>query len=66
MRSALRRQTGFPHLNHQAKKATLNFYRIISILLSVLMLLVALRQHHSVVEKARRLCCTLAYWAEMG
>ena len=56
----------FPHLNHQAKKANLSFYRVIGILLSVLMLLVALRQHHSVVEKARRLCCTLASWADMG
>ena len=61
MRFALRRQTGFPHLNHQAKKATLSFYRVIGIFLLLLMLLfLALRQHHSAVEKLRRLCCTLA------
>ena len=70
MRFALRRQTEFPHLNLQAKKATLSFYRVIGILLSVLVLFVAPRQHHSAVEKPRRLCCTLAYcgpiWAKMG
>ena len=66
MRFSLRRQTGFPHLNHQAKKATLSFYRVIGILLSVLVLFVAPRQHHSAVEKPRRLCCTLAYWADTG
>ena len=68
MRFALRRQTGFSHLNHQVKKATLSFCRVIGIFLPVLML--ALRQHHSAVEKPRRLCCTLAYcgpiWAKMG
>ena len=64
MRFALRRQTGFSHLNHQVKKATLSFCRVIGIFLPVLML--ALRQHHSAVEKPRRLCCTLASWADMG
>ena len=55
----------FPHLNHQAKKANLSFYRVIGILLPFLM---AFRQHHmhSAVEKPRRLCCTLAHWADMG
>ena len=66
MRFALRRQIGSPHLNHQAKKATLSLYRVIGILLPVLVLFLALRQHHSAVEKPRRLCCTLAYWADMG
>ena len=61
MRFALRRQTGF---SHQVKKATLSFCRVIGIFLPVLML--ALRQHHSAVEKPRRLCCTLAYWADVG
>ena len=60
MRSALRRQTGFPYLNHQAKRATLSFYRVIGILRPVLMLFLALRQHHCAVEEPRRLCCTLA------
>ena len=60
MRSALRRQTGYPHLNHQAKKATMSVYRGIGFILSVLMLFVALKQHHSAVEKSRRLCCILA------
>ena len=64
MRFALRRQSGFSHLNHQVKKATLSFCRVIGIFLPVLML--ALRQHHSAVEKPRRLCCTLAYWADVG
>ena len=64
MRFALRRQSGFSHFNHQVKKATLSFCRVIGIFLPVLML--ALRQHHSAVEKPRRLCCTLAYWADVG
>ena len=64
MRFALPRQTGFPHLNHQAKKATLSFYRIIGIFLPIFMLV--LRQHCSAVEKSRRLCCILASWADMG
>ena len=64
MRFSLQRQTGFHHLNHQAKKATSSFYRVIGILLPVFML--ALRQHRSAVEKPRRLCCTLAYWADVG
>ena len=64
MRFALRRQSGFSHLNHQVKKATLSFCRVVGIFLPVLML--ALRQHHSAVEKPRRLCCTLAYWADVG
>ena len=67
MRFALRRQIGSPHLNHQAKTASLSFYRVIGIFLPLLMLLfLALRQHHSAFEKPRRLCCTLAYWADMG
>ena len=57
----------FPHLNHQAKKATPSFYRVIGILLPVLL---ALRQHHSAVEKPRRLCVALwplgPIWATMG
>ena len=64
MRFALRRQTGFPHLNHQAKKATLSFYRVIGIFLPIFML--ALRLHCSAVEKPRRLCCIMASWADMG
>ena len=63
---AQRRQTGFSHLNHQAKQASLSFCRVIGILLPVLMQLLALRQHHSAVENPRRLCCTLACWADMG
>ena len=64
MRVALRRQSRFPHLNHQAKKATLSVIRVIGIFIPVLML--ALWQHHSAVEKPRRLCCTLAYWPDVG
>ena len=68
MRFSLQRQTGFLHLNHQAKKATSSFYRVIGILLPVFML--ALRQHHSAVEKPRRLCVALwplgPIWATMG
>ncbi len=69
MRFALRRQIGSPHLNHQAKTASLSFYRVIGIFFSVLMLFVTLRQHHSTVEKPRRLCWVapcVAYWADMG
>ena len=64
VRFALQRETGSPHLNHQAKKATLSFYRVIGIFLPIFML--ALRQHCSAVEKPRRLCCILASWADMG
>ena len=64
MRFALRRQTGFSHLNHQVKKATLSFCRVIGIFLPVLMLLSALGLRHSGSGKPRHLCCTLAPWAD--
>eukprot|EP00964_Phaeocystis_antarctica_P068644 scaffold41600_cov82-Phaeocystis_antarctica.AAC.1 len=58
----------FPSLYHQAKKVTVSFYRVIGIFIPVLML--ALRQHHSAVEKPCRLSCTLwpigPIWAKMG
>eukprot|EP00964_Phaeocystis_antarctica_P039029 scaffold22320_cov63-Phaeocystis_antarctica.AAC.2 len=68
MRFALRRQTGFPHLNHQAKKATLSFYRVIGIFLPIFML--ALRQHCSAVDENRAACVVSwplgPIWAKMG
>ena len=70
IRFALRRQTGFPHLNHQANKATLSFYRVVGILLPVLMLFVACRQHHTARSRNRAVCVAPwpigPMWAKMG
>ena len=67
MRFALRRQTGFPHLNHQAKTTSLSFYRVIGILLPFLM---AFRQHHTARSRNRAACVapwpTGPIWAKMG
>ena len=47
----------------QAKKATPSFHGVIGILFSVIMMFVALGQRQRGRETARRLCCTLAFWA---